>query len=84
MKASQYFSEAAQRCGKSQKQIAEEAGFAKPNIITMFKQGLTRIPVARIPELARALGVRPVELMDICLEEYHPEILEVLRETYKL
>jgi transcriptional regulator with XRE-family HTH domain len=84
MKPEEYFKDALEQSGKSQKQIAEEAGFAKPNIITMFKQGLTPIPLARVPALALALGVPQVELMNVCLGEYHPEILEVIRGTYNI
>jgi len=84
MKVTEYFQAAIERSGKRQKQIAEEAGFAKPNIITMFKQGLTPIPLARVPALASALGIPAIELMNVCLSEYHPEILEVIRETYNI
>ena len=60
-------------CGKSQKQIAEEAGFPKPNIITMFKQGTTKVPLEKIGKLAKALEVDPVHLLKLCLREYLPD-----------
>ena len=60
-------------CGKSQKQIAEEAGFPKPNIITMFKTGDTKIPLEKIGRFAKAIGVDPIHLFKLCMAEYHPE-----------
>ena len=60
--------------GKSQKTIAAEAGFPKPNMITMMKQGLTKIPIDRIPALARACGVAPELFVRTALMEYHPRL----------
>ena len=68
-------------CGKSQKQIAEEVGFPKANILTMCKHGTTRVPIQRVPALARALGVDPAKLMKMVLEEYQPEILEAIESS---
>ena len=31
--------------GKTQREIAQEAGFPNPNIISMFKTGATRLPL---------------------------------------
>lgn len=60
-------------CGKSQKEIAELAGFQKPNIITMFKTGETKVPLEKIGKLAAALGVDPIHLFKLCMAEYLPE-----------
>lgn len=60
-------------CGKSQKQITEEAGFPKPNIITMFKKGDTKIPLEKIGRFAKALEVDPINLFKMCMAEYQPE-----------
>ena len=40
---------------KTQREIAAEAGFAKPNIISMMKVGETKLALDRIPALAKAL-----------------------------
>lgn len=65
-------------CGKSQKQIAEEVGFPKANVLTMIKHGTTRIPIHRVPALARSLGVDPARFMRMVLNEYQPQILEAI------
>jgi hypothetical protein len=66
---------------KKQNEIAREIGYEKPNIITMFKQGTTRVPVDRVPLLADSLGVDRVELLNMWLEEYQPVLFEVLNQN---
>lgn len=66
--------------GKSQKEIAEEIGYQKPNIITMFKKGDTKVPINKVSELATALGVDPVHFLRVVLTEYSPSTWEVLEK----
>lgn len=47
---------------KTQRQIALEIGYTKANIITMFKQGLTKLPLEKIGPLAKGLEIAPDEL----------------------
>lgn len=54
---------------KTQKVIAHEAGFVNPNLISMIKNGATKIPLDRVPALARALETDPAYLMRISLEQ---------------
>ena len=54
---------------KKQKEIAREAGFANPNIITMFKQGSAKVPLDRVPQLAAALECDPRYLFRLALEQ---------------
>ena len=63
---------------KTQRQISEECGFDNPNIITMFKNGQTKLPINRIAPLARALEVDPVHLLRLVMLEYIPEIWECI------
>lgn len=69
-------------CGKPQKQIAEEAGFQKPNIITMFKQGTTKVPLEKVGKLAKALEVDPVHLLKMCLREYLPDTYAEIEKMF--
>ena len=66
---------------KTQKQIAEEMGLNKPNIITMFKQGQTAVPPERVPALARALHADAKYLLRLNLQERFPELLEVIDDV---
>ena len=67
-------------CGKTQKEVAQEMGYDNPNIITMFKQGLTKVPLTKVSSLAKALDVDPVFLLKIVLTEYAPEVLVAIEE----
>jgi predicted XRE-type DNA-binding protein len=65
-------------CGKKQTQIAEECGFDKPNVVTMIKQGKTKLPIGKIGRMAKALGIDPVFLMRMVLAEYNPDMMEAI------
>ena len=45
--------------GQLQKDIAAKAGFDKPNMITMIKQGRTRLPLDKVGAMALALETGP-------------------------
>ncbi|MEJ7805265.1 MAG: helix-turn-helix transcriptional regulator [Telluria sp.] len=67
---------------KSQKQIAEEVGFAKPNMITMIKQGKTKLPIGKVGALARSLGLDPQHLFKMVMEEYEPATWEGIESIF--
>ena len=48
---------------KTQAEIAEEAGFVNPNMVTMIKKGSTKLPIDRVPALAKALESDPALLL---------------------
>jgi len=50
------------RARKSQAEIAHDAGFVNPNVLTMIKQGGTKLPLDRVPALAKALDADPRRL----------------------
>lgn len=65
--------------GKKQLEIAEEAGFENPNVITMIKQGRTKLPLGKVGLVAKALEIDPMYLLKLCIEEYQPETWEAIR-----
>jgi transcriptional regulator with XRE-family HTH domain len=65
---------------KSQKQIAHEIGYDRPNVITMIKQGSTKLPINKVGLLARALNVDPVYLLRLVMMEYHPDTWTTIDE----
>lgn len=71
-KVANYIAHRIEISGQLQKDIAEKVGFEKPNMITMIKQGKTRLPLDKIGLMAKALEVDPVQLLKLCMEEYHP------------
>ncbi|MNV86214.1 hypothetical protein D3C71_1802260 [compost metagenome] len=48
----------------------------------MIKQGQTKMPLARIPQMARALDVDPVEFFRLAMREYMPELQRIADEMY--
>lgn len=66
--------------GLKQVEIADRIGYEKPNMITMLKQGKTRVPPNKVPLLANALGIDKLHFLRIVMQEYHPEIWEVVEE----
>src|SRR4051794_1657565 len=75
----EYLEKAIKLSGKTHKQLAEEIGYSNTNIITMLKQGQTKVPVKRVPAFAKALGVDPQHLLDVVMSEYYPEAWSMIK-----
>ena len=54
---------------KSQIEIATAAGFVNPNMVSMLKNGSAKLPLDRVPSLARALECDPAYLLRLTLEQ---------------
>lgn len=54
---------------KSQIEIANEAGFLNPNMISMIKNGSSKLALDRVPSFAKALDCDPAYLMRLTLEQ---------------
>jgi len=54
---------------KTQAEIANEAGFANANMMTFLKNGRNKVPLDRVPSLAKALEVDPAYLMRLALDQ---------------
>lgn len=67
--------------GKTQTQIAREVGFERPNFVSMLKTGRSKIPLDKVPALAKSLDVDPAYLLWMCLRQYHPALLRVIQDT---
>jgi DNA-binding Xre family transcriptional regulator len=57
---------------RSQLEIAKIAGFESTNMISMLKAGTSKVPLARVTDLARALECDPGHLMRLALEQHLP------------
>lgn len=73
-----FVEERLQIIGITQREVAEKAGFEKPNMITMIKQGRTKLPMAKIGPFAEAIEVDSVELFQLCMSTYYPETWKAL------
>ncbi|WP_206052350.1 helix-turn-helix transcriptional regulator [Nioella ostreopsis] len=54
---------------KSQRDIAIEAGFVNPNMMSLLKSGRTKMPLDRVPALAKALDCDPRRLFLLALQQ---------------
>jgi transcriptional regulator with XRE-family HTH domain len=68
----------------TQKEVSEFVGFKTPNLVTMIKQGSTKLPVDKIPKFAKILEIDPVRLFKMAFMEYdepgYNAIVEVMGE----
>jgi hypothetical protein len=55
---------------KNQANIASEAGFINVNMLSMIKTGGNRLPIDRVPALAKALNTDPRHLLTLALEQW--------------
>lgn len=76
--------EAIDSSGLTQREIADRIGLKHPNVISMMKQGVTRVPLNRIPALSQALGMKESDFLIIAIQEYHPGVHEVLVDVLGL
>ena len=54
---------------KSQAEISAQAGYVNQNMITMIKQGRSKVALDRVPALARALESDAAFVMQLALEQ---------------
>jgi transcriptional regulator with XRE-family HTH domain len=66
---------------KTQREIASEIGYDKPNILSMFKRGESKVPLEKVPALARALDSDPKHLLRLGFEVLWPDHAGVIEEV---
>ena len=70
------------RGDKTQREIAIEIGYDKPNMISMFKRGEAKVPLDKIPLLAKALHLDPTHLFRLALEQYWPNMGDMIAKIF--
>lgn len=60
---------------RSQREIAEIAGYTNSNMITMIKQGMTKVALDRVFPLAKALDADEKMLMRMALEQFYAPVV---------
>ncbi len=73
--------EAVASSSKTQRRIAIDLDFDQQNMISMIKRGEAKLPINRIPGLARALGLDPYELLALAMAEYQPKNWAVIEQV---
>lgn len=59
---------------KTQAEIAAQAGFTNANFLSMLKVGSSKLPIDRVPDLARALDADPAYVLRLTLEQQLGEV----------
>lgn len=81
MTVAQFLTRKIDESGKTQREIATEVGYDAANVITMFKQGSTKLPLNTVGPIARALDIDPVFLLRLAFNEYFPETFEAVEHA---
>jgi transcriptional regulator with XRE-family HTH domain len=80
----QMLAKAIDASGLTQRDIADRVGFKHTNVLTMMKQGVTRVPLHRIPALAQTLGMDQATFLLVAIEDYHKGVYDVLCDALGL
>lgn len=79
----EYITEKIDASGKPQFQIAVECDWGTSvNMITMVKQGKTKVPLERVGLLAGALEIDARDLLRRCMAEYLPDTLKAIEQFH--
>lgn len=81
MTVAQFLTAKIEESPKSQKEIAAELGYEAANIMTMFKQGATKLPLNTVGPMARALDIDPVFLLRMAFREYYPDTFDAVEHA---
>lgn len=68
---------------KTRAEIAREMGYRNENVVNMMLGGVCKVPIDKIPRLAKALNVEVTQMMTLAMEEYCPSILRAIEETFE-
>lgn len=81
---SQYFAKQVEALNgiKTQREIANDLGYDRANIISMFKSGEAKIPLEKLPALARSLGVDLGILIRLGMEQYMTDEMVELNKVF--
>lgn len=64
--------------GLTDDQLAQAIGYESGRVIAMIKTGKMKLPINKVPQMAQALGLGPLQLFRAVLGEGAPEILAAL------
>jgi transcriptional regulator with XRE-family HTH domain len=68
---------------KSQREVADDVGFVNRNMLSLIKNGDTKLSLDRVPAMAKSLGLDLEVVMLPALRQYYTEdVISLLRETF--
>jgi transcriptional regulator with XRE-family HTH domain len=64
----------------SQSEIAQKLGYTNANIVTMFKQGRTRVPLEKVTLIAEVLHQDKVTWLRLWFEAFEPDAVKSIED----
>ena len=61
--------------------VARALDYPKPNVVAMIFSGSMKLPLDKVPAMARALELDNAALLRRALEEYYPGVLPIIEEA---
>jgi transcriptional regulator with XRE-family HTH domain len=80
LSVAEYLGQVIDLSGKTQTEICEALGYSNRNIVTLFRQGKTKLPVNKVRAMAIVLGLDPANLLRMVMTEYMPDAWKVIEE----
>lgn len=77
-----FVARAIKRSTKNQTEIARAMGFRHPNMVTMIKTGVAKMPFGKIDAFCQSTGTNANELTALCLRQYVPDIWELVSDRW--
>jgi len=77
-----YLTEVIAQSPLSQQEIAKSIGYEKSEIISMFNRGEARVPLEKVPSLAKVLNLDLAFLFRLALQQYWAGDQNVLDEVF--
>jgi len=68
--------------GLTDHDLCAAIGLERENALKLIKAGAMRMPINRVPALAAALELDPVELLKVALRESDPVLSQVIEDTF--
>lgn len=68
--------------GLTDQQLCNHLGFEREIVLSLIKAGSMKMPLTKIPALARALKLDAAELMRVALSESDPALAEAIASVF--
>lgn len=69
---------------KTQRELAQDMGYTRPNILSMMKSGEAKVPLDRVPAMAKALDADVAHFFRMALEQHFrgTEVTKVINDIF--
>jgi len=75
-------SEGQQRLNMTDEQMSKALGFERTNVIPMIKAGTIKLPIDKVPALAKAIDYPAADVLRVALHDYMPDVLAAIEKIW--